>query len=82
MPIHEATITAEVDGVTLVTWQPDEPVPPPDHPSWDRFSVWRFSAMDDDLADGSEAATASSDAAGAVPAAGARSAGQPTKDVR
>lgn len=35
--------------------QPDDsapyPVPPPDHPAWDRFSVWRFSAMDDALID-------------------------------
>lgn len=27
--------------------QSDYPVPPPDDPSWDRFSVWRFQAMDE-----------------------------------
>jgi len=27
--------------------QPDYPVPPPDDSAWDRFSVWRFSAMDE-----------------------------------
>ena len=27
--------------------QPDYPVPPPDDPAWDRFSVWRFGAMDE-----------------------------------
>jgi len=27
--------------------QPDYPVPPPDDPAWDRFSVWKFSAMDE-----------------------------------
>ena len=31
----------------VVTPQPDYPVPPPDDPAWDRFSVWRFSAMDE-----------------------------------
>jgi hypothetical protein len=30
--------------------QPDYPVPAPDDPAWDRFSVWRVSAMDDSLA--------------------------------
>ena len=30
-----------------ITPQPDYPVPPPDDPAWDRFSVWRFSAMDE-----------------------------------
>jgi hypothetical protein len=41
--------------------QPDYPVPPPDDPAWDRFSVWRFSAMDeqpeDDTAAAAQAAT-------------------------
>jgi hypothetical protein len=30
-----------------ITPQPDYPVPPPDDSAWDRFSVWRFSAMDE-----------------------------------
>ena len=35
----------------VVLEQPGYPVPPPDHPAWDRFSVWRFSAMDESLAE-------------------------------
>ncbi len=35
----------------VVLDQPGYPVPPPDHPAWDRFSVWRFSAMDESLAE-------------------------------
>jgi hypothetical protein len=55
--------------------QPDHPVPPPDHPAWDRFSVWRFSAMDDALAEWPADATATGDDAEAVAASGARSGG-------
>lgn len=42
-------------AVVIDTWrnrpelldQSDYPVPPPDDPAWDRFSVWRFSAFDE-----------------------------------
>ena len=42
-------------AVVIDTWrnrpavvdQSDFPVPPPDDPAWDRFSVWRFSAFDE-----------------------------------
>ncbi len=31
--------------------QPDYPVPAPENPAWDRFSIWRISAMDESFAE-------------------------------